>query len=56
MSDCNHNHLTRLEGPLHPGGKDYLCNECGEQFGAEPIVIDVQFGKPPAGQPEKEGE
>jgi hypothetical protein len=43
MSECNHNHLTRLDGPMHPSGKDYRCEECGQQLKAEVIVI-AQFG------------
>jgi hypothetical protein len=45
--DCKHNHLTRLEGPIHPSGKDYVCDECGEQFKAEPLgPITVSYGLP----------
>jgi hypothetical protein len=48
--DCKHTHLTRLEGPIHPSGKDYVCDNCGEQFRAEVLVIGVQFGtKKPEG-------
>ena len=47
MSDCNHVDLKLLEGPIHPGGKDYVCLKCGEQFHAEPIVIGVHFGTMP---------
>ena len=46
MSDCNHVDLKLLSGPIHPGGKDYVCQKCGEQFRAEPIVIGVSFGSP----------
>jgi len=45
---CKHNHLTKLEGPIHPSGKDYRCDDCGEIVEVEirPAVIGVQFGKP----------
>lgn len=45
--DCKHNHLDRLEGPLHPSGKDYVCKDCGEHLRAEIIVITVQMGTNP---------
>ena len=45
MSECTHNTLTRIEGPLHPSGKDYVCPACGEQFKAEPSVIGQQQGE-----------
>jgi hypothetical protein len=48
MSDCLHNELKRLEGPLHPRGKDYVCQSCGQQFRAEPLSIGVGYGKPRA--------
>jgi len=49
--DCKHNHLTRLEGPIHPSGKDYVCDECGEQFKAEKFVISAIYGMPKKEQP-----
>lgn len=54
MNNCNHNHLDRLEGPLHPSGKDYVCKDCGQQFKAEPIVIGVSFGRPKSTTASKE--
>jgi len=47
MDECKHNHLSRLEGALHPNGKDYVCRECGEQFTAEKSVIGAHLGKMP---------
>lgn len=48
MSDCTTNHarLVRLEGPLHPSGKDYRCECCGEIVEAEvkPATIGVGYG------------
>ena len=43
---CNHNHLNRQEGPLHPSGKEYRCTECNEFFYVtlEPIVVGVSIG------------
>jgi len=46
MSDCNHPVLTPIEGPLHRGSKDYVC-ECGQQFRVEKLVIGVSYGYPP---------
>lgn len=37
--ECKHNKLQILEGPIHPSGKDYVCNECGQQFRAEELMI-----------------
>lgn len=45
---CNHVTLSLLAGALHPSGKDYVCHGCGQQFIAEPFVIGVSYGKPPA--------
>jgi len=47
---CNHNHLNRQEGPLHPSGKEYRCTECNDFFYVtlEPIIIGVSIG--PHGQ------
>ena len=42
--DCKHNQLQRIEGPLHPSGKDYVCTLCGEQFRAEELAITVHMG------------
>lgn len=47
MDNCKHNHLDRLEGPLHPSGKDYVCRDCGEQLKAEVITIGVKFPSAP---------
>jgi hypothetical protein len=53
---CNHVNLKLLGGPIHPGGKDYYCVQCGEQFRAEPIVIGVSFGSMPTPAPKEHGE
>ena len=45
---CNHAVLQKLGGALHPSGKDYVCQGCGEQFRAEPLSVEVKFGKPSA--------
>lgn len=50
MSDCPTKHATlmRIEGPLHPSGKDYLCTDCGEIVEVEikPSTIGVVYGQP----------
>jgi hypothetical protein len=50
MSDCTTNHarLIRLEGELHPSGKDYRCDDCGDVFEVEvkPATIGVGYGEP----------
>jgi hypothetical protein len=46
MSDCNCVTLKKLEGPLHPSGKDYCCKECGRQYVAKPLEITVSYGTP----------
>lgn len=43
MSDCKHNELKRLEGPLHISGKDYVCANCGEQFRAKKLSISGSY-------------
>jgi hypothetical protein len=52
---CNHVTLTLLEGPIHPGGHDYVCKECGQQFTAKEFVIGVSYGKPPEPPAKPEG-
>jgi transposase-like protein len=49
MSDCKHNKLERIEGPLH-GDADYVCKDCGQQLRAEPIQITGRFGLPPVSE------
>lgn len=50
MNDCKTNHarLTKLEGELHPSGKDYRCECCGEVVEVEikPADIGVAYGQP----------
>lgn len=46
MSDeCKHVTLKLLGGPIHDGGKGYVCTECGGQFRAKYIVIEVSYGR-----------
>lgn len=51
MNDCNHVNLQLLEGPIHPGGRDYRCVQCGQQFTAELFTIGVSYGKSVAAPP-----
>lgn len=46
MSDCPHIHLIKLAGPLHEGGKDYLCQDCKKSLQVEikPLEIKVHYG------------
>ena len=50
MSDCKTNHarLVRLEGELHPSGKDYRCDDCGEivEVEVKSATIGVGYGEP----------
>ena len=43
-AQCGHPHLTLLEGALHPGGRDYYCKACGEQFTTN--TFNIRVGRP----------
>jgi hypothetical protein len=42
--NCKHVKLTLLSGPIHPVGRDYYCEVCGEQFVVKPFTIGIAFG------------
>jgi hypothetical protein len=51
--DCKHNHLWRLEGPLHDTDNppQYRCEDCKVVFAVtldEPKPIGVSYGTPKA--------
>ena len=47
MSDCPHIHLIKLAGPMHEGGKDYLCQDCKDLLRVEikPLEIEKLHGE-----------
>ncbi len=38
--------LKKIEGVLHPSGRDYACMECGLIHEAKPAPVIVEFGLP----------
>lgn len=38
--------LKKIEGVLHPSGRDYACTECGLIHEAKPSPVIVEFGLP----------
>jgi hypothetical protein len=51
-NDCKCITLTKVEGPLHEG-RDYVCEECGQQYRIEPLDITVSHGPVPEPLPER---
>lgn len=36
--------LKKIEGVLHPSGRDYACTECGLIHEAKPSPVIIEFG------------